>query len=164
MCLVVSEQRTHRFSLLCVFCSVQDYVYALLPLLEDALMDRDMVHRQTAASVVKHMSLGVQGLSREDAMSHLLNFVWPNIFETSPHLINAVTDAIDGLRTALGPTKMLQYILQGLFHPARKVRTVYWRLYNSVYIGCQDALVPAYPRLVEEKDVKFRRWELEQFL
>jgi splicing factor 3B subunit 1 len=127
-------------------------------------MDRDMVHRQTAASVVKHMSLGVQGLSREDAMAHLLNYVWPNIFETSPHLINAVTEAIEGLRTALGPTKILQYLLQGLFHPARKVRTVFWRLYNTVYISCQDALVPAYPRLAGEKEEQFRRWELEQFL
>lgn len=27
--------------------------------------------------------------------------------------------------------------LQGLFHPARKVREVYWRLYNNVYIGAQ---------------------------
>ncbi len=26
---------------------------------------------------------------------------------------------------------------QGLFHPARKVREVYWRLYNNVYIGAQ---------------------------
>lgn len=31
----------------------KDYVYAVTPLLEDALMDRDLVHRQTAASVVK---------------------------------------------------------------------------------------------------------------
>jgi hypothetical protein len=31
----------------------KDYIYAVAPLLEDALMDRDMVHRQTAAAVVK---------------------------------------------------------------------------------------------------------------
>jgi splicing factor 3B subunit 1 len=31
----------------------KDYVYAVVPLLQDALMDRDMVHRQTACSVVK---------------------------------------------------------------------------------------------------------------
>ena len=29
---------------------------------------------------------------------HLLNFVWPNIFEVSPHVINAVTEAIEGLK------------------------------------------------------------------
>ena len=38
----------------------KDYIYAVTPLLQDALMDRDLVHRQTAASVVQHMSLGVQ--------------------------------------------------------------------------------------------------------
>ena len=31
----------------------KDYIYAVSPLLEDALMDRDLVHRQTAASVVQ---------------------------------------------------------------------------------------------------------------
>jgi HEAT repeat protein len=33
----------------------KDYIYAVTPLLEDALMDRDAVHRQTAASALKHM-------------------------------------------------------------------------------------------------------------
>lgn len=33
----------------------KDYIYAVTPLLEDALMDRDLVHRQTACSVVKRM-------------------------------------------------------------------------------------------------------------
>lgn len=37
----------------------QDYIFAVAPLLEDALMDRDLVHRQTAAAVVQHISLGV---------------------------------------------------------------------------------------------------------
>lgn len=27
--------------------------------------------------------------------------------------------------------------LQGLFHPARKVREVYWKIYNMLYIGSQ---------------------------
>ncbi|KAJ1642666.1 Splicing factor 3B subunit 1, partial [Dispira simplex] len=98
----------------------KDYVYAVTPLLEDALMDRDLVHRQTACATIKHMSLGVVGLQCEDALLHLLNYVWPNIFETSPHVTNAVMDAIEGLRVALGPGLMLFYILQGLFHPARR--------------------------------------------
>ena len=41
----------------------KDYIYAVTPLLEDALMDRDLVHRQTTASAVKHMALGVAGLA-----------------------------------------------------------------------------------------------------
>jgi hypothetical protein len=53
----------------------KDYIYAVTPLLEDALMDRDLVHRQTAASVIQHMALGVAGGCRHltctrDVCSH----------------------------------------------------------------------------------------------
>ncbi|XP_057949964.1 uncharacterized protein LOC131144975 [Malania oleifera] len=128
----------------------KDYIYAVTPLLEDALMDRDLVHRQIAAFAIKHMALGVAGLGCEDALVHLLNYVWPNIFETSPHVINVVMEAIKGMRVALGAAAVLNYCLQGLFHPARKVREVYWKIYNSLYIGAQDALVAAYPVLEDE--------------
>ncbi|KAJ6819586.1 splicing factor 3B subunit 1-like [Iris pallida] len=142
----------------------KDYIYAVTPLLEDALMDRDLVHRQTAASAVKHMALGVAGLGCEDALVHLLNYVWPNIFETSPHVINAVMEAIEGMRVALGAATILNYCLQGLFHPARKVREVYWKIYNSLYIGAQDALVAAYPVLEDEENNVFSRPELMMFV
>ncbi|CAA7034833.1 unnamed protein product [Microthlaspi erraticum] len=142
----------------------KDYIYAVTPLLEDALMDRDLVHRQTAASAVKHMALGVAGLGCEDALVHLLNYIWPNIFETSPHVINAVMEAIEGMRVALGPAVILNYCLQGLFHPARKVREVYWKIYNSLYIGAQDTLVAAYPLLEDEQNNVFSRPELTMFV
>ncbi|KAK7306536.1 hypothetical protein VNO77_44483 [Canavalia gladiata] len=142
----------------------KDYIYAVTPLLEDALMDRDLVHRQTAASAVKHMALGVAGLGCEDALVHLLNYVWPNIFETSPHVINAVMEAIEGMRVALGAAVVLNYCLQGLFHPARKVREVYWKIYNSLYIGAQDALVAAYPALEDEQNNVYSRPELMMFI
>jgi splicing factor 3B subunit 1 len=139
----------------------KDYIYAVTPLLEDALMDRDLVHRQTAAFVVQHLSLGVAGLGCEDALTHLLNYVWPNIFEPTPHIVQAVTGAIDGCRVALGPCVVLMYVLQGLFHPARKVRQTYWKLYNSLYIGAQDALVAFYPRLGDEGANTYQRHELD---
>uniref|UniRef100_T1IVP7 Splicing factor 3B subunit 1 n=1 Tax=Strigamia maritima TaxID=126957 RepID=T1IVP7_STRMM len=143
----------------------KDYIYAVTPLLEDSLMDRDLVHRQTACAAIKHMALGVYGFGCEDALVHLLNYVWPNIFETSPHLVQAFMDAIEGLRVALGPVKILQYALQGLFHPARKVRDVYWKIYNTLYIGGQDALVAGYPRLANEPPKnQYVRYELDYIL
>eukprot|EP00441_Pelagodinium_beii_P046867 CAMPEP_0197622916 /NCGR_PEP_ID=MMETSP1338-20131121/3021_1 /TAXON_ID=43686 ORGANISM="Pelagodinium beii, Strain RCC1491" /NCGR_SAMPLE_ID=MMETSP1338 /ASSEMBLY_ACC=CAM_ASM_000754 /LENGTH=1233 /DNA_ID=CAMNT_0043192701 /DNA_START=10 /DNA_END=3711 /DNA_ORIENTATION=- len=142
----------------------KDYIHAVTPILEDALMDRDLVHRQTAAFTIKHLALGVQGLGCEDALQHLMNYVWPNVFENSPHLIMAVFDAIDGFRVSLGPTKVLQYLLQGLWHPARRVRAVYWRLYNNLYIGSQDALIPSYPKLEDDAEHCYRRTELELLL
>lgn len=139
----------------------KDYIYAVVPLLEDALMDRDLVHRQTACAAIKHMALGVYGFGCEDALVHLLNYVWPNIFETSPHLVQAFMDAVEGLRVALGPIKILQYTLQGLFHPARKVRDVYWKIYNSLYIGAQDALITGYPRIENDPKNQYVRYELD---
>lgn len=124
-----------------------DYIYAVTPMLEDALVDRDLVHRQTSCSAVGHLALGVRGLGVEDALIHLLNHVWPNIFETSPHVINAVMAAIQGCAVALGPAPILLYLLHGLFHPAKKVREVYWRIYNALYIHAQDGLVPCYPNV-----------------
>ncbi|EFQ35244.1 splicing factor 3B subunit 1 [Colletotrichum graminicola] len=129
----------------------KDYVYAVTPLLEDALIDRDQVHRQTAASVVKHIALGVVGLGCEDAMIHLLNLLYPNLFETSPHVIDRIIEAIEAIRMAVGPGVVLNYVWAGLFHPARKVRQPYWRLYNDAYVQGADAMVPYYPNLDEEK-------------
>jgi len=99
----------------------KDYIYSVIPLLEDALTDRDLVHRQTAAAAIKHLSLGVAYLNCEDALVHLRNFIWPNIFETSPHVINAVMEGIEGLRVGLGVGRLMLYVVQGLFHPARRV-------------------------------------------
>lgn len=128
----------------------KDYVYAVTPLLEDALIDRDQVHRQTAASVVKHIALGVVGLGCEDAMIHLLNLLYPNLFETSPHVIDRIVEAIEAVRMAVGPGLVLNYVWAGLFHPARKVRTPYWRLYNDAYVQGADSMVPYYPCLVDD--------------
>lgn len=129
----------------------KDYVYAVTPLLEDALIDRDQVHRQTAASVVKHVALGVVGLGCEDAMLHLLNLLYPNLFETSPHVIDRIIEAVDAIRMAVGPGMVMNYVWAGLFHPARKVRVPWFRLYNNAYVHQADAIVPYYPNLDEER-------------
>jgi len=139
----------------------KDYIYSVTSLLEDALMDRDMVHRQTASSTIKHIALGVVGLGCEDALLHVLNFVWPNIFEVSPHVTNAVMECIEALMVALGPSKIMSYLLQGLYHPARRVREVYWKIYNSLYIFAQDALTSTYPKIEEDGINKYRRTHLE---
>ena len=124
----------------------KDYIYSVTPLLEDALIERDLVHRQIASTAIKHMCLGSLASSCEDSYIHLLNLIWPNIFETSPHVINSVIDAIDALVFSVGAGTLLQYILQGLFHPARRAREIYWRLYNNLYIFSSDSLVAFYPR------------------
>lgn len=77
------------------------------------------------------MSLGVYGFGCEDSLNHLLNYVWPNVFETSPHVIQAVMGALEGLRVAIGPCRMLQYCLQVRFHFQHGCCTFVFCLSNS---------------------------------
>ncbi|KAL8280130.1 hypothetical protein RQP46_007460 [Phenoliferia psychrophenolica] len=130
----------------------KDYIHSVVTCLEDALTDRDLVHRQTAATIVKHLALGTAGLGNEDAHLHLMNLIWPNVFEQSPHVIGAVLDAIEAMRVALGPGIVLAHVLQGLWHPARRVREVYWQIYSTLYLGAQDALVAFYPSIPDLSD------------
>lgn len=48
---------------------------------------RDIVHRQIAMDAVAHLTLGVYGFGCEDALIHIFNYVWPNMLENSPHVI-----------------------------------------------------------------------------
>ncbi|KAK9478770.1 armadillo-type protein [Lipomyces japonicus] len=136
----------------------KDYVYSVAPLLEDALIDRDQVHRQTAATVVKHLALGCVGLGCEDTMLHMLNLLMPNLFETSPHVIDRIIEGIEAIRNCIGVGLVMNYTWAGLFHPARKVRQPYWRLYDSAYVQSADALVPYYPTVDEQN---YKRDELD---
>lgn len=125
--------------------AAQDYIYVLLPLLQDALTDRDLVHRQTAATCIKHLGISCQGRGLEDAFIHSMNLLMPNIFETSPHVISRIHEGLEALRVALGPGVAMNYVWTGLFHSARHVRKAYWKLFNAAYISQPDALVPYYP-------------------
>ena len=71
----------------------------MTPLLEDALMiEISCIGKQ---QLQKHMALDVAGLGCEDDLVHLMNYVWTNIFETSPHVVNAVMETIEGIPNLL---------------------------------------------------------------
>ena len=62
-----------------------------------------------------------------------------------------------GLRGGLGPGYVLNYVLQGLYHPARRVREVYWKIYNTLYIYGADALTQYYPALESDETNSYQR-------
>lgn len=148
----------------------KDYLFAITPLLEDALTDRDQVHRQTAATVIRHMALNCVGLTNDDyydVFIHYLNLLLPNVYETSPHVINRILESIEGIRAVIGMGSFSNYIWAGLFHPARKVRNPYWKIYNSAYVQHSDALVPYYPQLDKLQDddtINYKIEELDLFI
>jgi splicing factor 3B subunit 1 len=128
------------------------YLYSVVTLLEDALMERDIVHRQIACSVFRQMCIVGYGYFPEDLAIHLLNYVWPNIFEPSAPALLVVLEAIDACRLLLGAGFIAQYCIQGLFHPARKVREVYWRIYNNLVVSSADALAATLDRSIFPAD------------
>ena len=79
------------------------------------LFCRDLVHRQTAMAAIQHLALGVYGFGCEDALTHLLNYVWPNVFETSPHVVQAFMGAVEGIRVGTGSANILHYVLQVMY-------------------------------------------------
>ncbi|KAI1721248.1 splicing factor 3B subunit 1 domain-containing protein [Ditylenchus destructor] len=142
----------------------KDYIYAVTPLLIDALMERDVVHRQIAIDAVAHLTLGAYSFGCEDALVHLMNYVWPNMLENSPHVIQRFVFACDAMRVSLGPIKVLQYCLQALWHPARKVREPCWKVFNNLILGSQDAIVAGYPRIEDTDRNRYVRYELDYVL
>ncbi|KAH3899306.1 related to U2 snRNP component HSH155 [Saccharomycodes ludwigii] len=120
------------------------YIYLISPILQDALTDRDLVHRQTAATILKNISLTCHSNGKEDCFIHLLNLLLPNIFETSPHAIIRIKEALDAVRIAVGPGVFMNYIWAGMFHSSRKVRKAFWSIYNNAYVQQCDSMVPYY--------------------
>ncbi|CAH2355236.1 U2 snRNP component Hsh155p [[Candida] railenensis] len=145
----------------------KDYLYAITPLLEDALTDRDLVHRQTASSVVQKIAINCFTLIDDknyELFIHFLNLIIPNIYETSPHVINRIFDSMDSIRVSIGAGVFMNYIWAGLFHPARKVRAPFWKAYNRAYIQNSDVLVPCYPILTNIEDKSYEIEELSLIL
>lgn len=56
------------------------------------------------------------------------------------------------------------YVVQGLWHPARRVRQIYWRIYNMLYVSSQDNLVAFQPILNNDKYNQYEQPELMMFL
>ncbi|KAJ8461972.1 hypothetical protein ONZ51_g11202 [Trametes cubensis] len=113
------------------------YADSVVMMLKDALAD----HRQTASTFVKHLALGVglHASPHEPCLAQLLR----DVHTSSARGYGSYRGCARHPRLGV----LLSYTLQGLFHPVRKVREVYWRIYNSLYLGAADALVPSYPDL-----------------
>lgn len=144
----------------------KDYLNAITPLLEDALTDRDQVHRQTAATVVCHIALNCVGVTNDyhDVFVHFLNLVVPNLYELSPHVAIRIVECVTALRVVLGPGVFFNYVWPGLFHAAKKVRAPYWKIYNAAYVQSCDAIVPYYPLLDTMPDTSYNVDELDIWL
>lgn len=123
----------------------RDYLYLVVSMIQHALTDRNVVLRQTGATVVRSLSVSCKNSGNEDVFIHFLSLLIPNIFETSPHAIEKIRLAIDGLRVSVGTELLMQYMWAGLAHPSSAVRNAYYAVYNGIELEEQERLVPLYP-------------------
>jgi splicing factor 3B subunit 1 len=150
-------------------------VHAVLPLLERALTERQLQHRRMACEAVREMMLACAGgVDADGAMRpvwvHLLNFVLPTLLEPvvvgkeQRRSVSTVVEVLEAARLVLPPAAVLQLLEQGMFHPARFIRDVYWGAYNTLAVGAGEALVAAYPPVGgddEHEGPTYRRHLLE---
>lgn len=68
------------------------------------------------------------------------------------------------MSVALGVTRILQCVLQGLFNPARRMRKVCWKPYKPLYMLGADMLTPAYPSLSDDGVNTLRRTRVKAFM
>lgn len=153
-----SESENERQSILktanfaAEFCDdLPPYVDVLLGFAEHALLTPSQSSRQTAAAIVEETAKKCVGAGLEPEFVHALNSLMPSIYETSTHVRERVQAAFRQLARVLGPGVVVQYLLAGLFHPARRVRTAYWGLFNAAY---QDTPVTVLVPLYEEEDIR----------
>lgn len=59
---------------------------------------------------------------------------------------------------------MMLYVLQGLFHPARRVREIYWRVYNNMYVYASHSMVAGYPRMENTEKNNYQMESMDVFL
>lgn len=138
-------------------------VHALLPLLERALTERELQHRRLACEAVREMILACGGgLDNEGQMRgvwlHLLNFVVPTLLEPiatgkeQRKAVSSVVEVFEAARLVLPAGYLLQLLEQGMFHPARFVRDVYWNTFNTIAVGAGEQLVAYYPSIHDDRE------------
>ena len=151
----------------------REYLFPLIPLFQRAITETELQHRRMAVEAARAAVMAVVGHDGfYEVVLHLLNLTHPNIVEllARPNstkgteernkLVTAVVGLYEAARLVLGSQVLLQYLIQGLYHPARGVRDVYWRTYNILLVGNPEALVPAYPTVDDEANKRFKRHEL----
>lgn len=125
----------------------ENLIHAVLPVVEDAMMDEDPGYRGLGLGVIKHIVLN-SPQADTSLLVHLLNLVWPNILDYTPLVRSAFDECIEAFCTALSSQALYRYILQGIFHPSQAVQQRYRSVFGTMKHF--DSTTLAHCFLVEE--------------
>ncbi|TBU01962.1 subunit of U2 snRNP spliceosome, partial [Hamiltosporidium magnivora] len=123
----------------------RDYIPCLINIIEDSLSEKDIVHRQLGMICVKSIVLSCKSPNiNQDLLIHLFNYVFPNIFETSVYLEDIFFQCMEVFCLKMDPLILIQYLVQGLFHPAKRVRNKYFKILEMVEKYRPDSFITAF--------------------
>jgi len=124
---------------------VSNYVPILMPLIEDALTEKDPVCRTLSMNLITNIVLCYRTCPNVPILVHLLNFVFPNILEINNNQVCVSFDnCFESFSRCLGGAYLYKYIVQGLCHPAKAVRKRYQSISNILekhYPGLVDSCI-----------------------
>lgn len=153
-----------RFILEEVGSQGKDYIFSLVPLIERAATEQSLQVRRMAMELIRAVlfvmvDVPVGGSESFPKLAiHLLNLAHPNLVELLSgkkekisedrlKLVSATVQVYEVARLIVGSQLVFQYLANGLFHPSEKIRDIFWRTYNLIYLANPEALIPAYPPL-----------------
>jgi splicing factor 3B subunit 1 len=111
----------------------RDYVCAVIPVLEDALADDDPAYRSLGLSMARGIILSYKApVIDTEVLIHILNLMWINILDYTPQVRLAFDECIGALSSVLGSEYLYKYVVQGLFHPAGRVRERYQDVFKEM--------------------------------
>jgi splicing factor 3B subunit 1 len=132
-------------SVLCIYQRVgdkgRDYVHAIIPLIEDALTDDDPMYRNIGLNVVRSVVSSYRApVIDTEIIVHLLNLMWINVLDYTPQIRLSFDECIEAMSSVLGSDYLHKYVVQGLFHPARRVRERYQDVFRIMQRSDSTAL------------------------
>lgn len=102
------------------------YVYSMLPMIEDVMMDEDPLYRGLGINLIRHVVLNLPPPTMDmELVIHLLNLIWANVLDPVPAIQKSFDECMESFATILSSQVMYGYVQQGLFHPSGRVRKRY---------------------------------------
>ncbi|KHN68856.1 subunit of U2 snRNP spliceosome [Ordospora colligata] len=106
-----------------------EYIYSMVAVIEDALMDKDPAYRSAGIILVKHVVLNHRKVNTDVVfVTHLLNMVWINILDSTPIVKASFDECMEAFSVVLTSRLLYTYVLGGLLHPSGIVRQRYYEV------------------------------------
>ncbi|WUR02243.1 splicing factor 3B subunit 1 [Vairimorpha necatrix] len=126
------------------------YIPYLTSIIEDSILNPVIDFRVEGVELCTELLINLDKSEMDvEILTHHLNLIWYNILETNTIIIKEFNKFIKNFTKTLGAQFLIKYVIQGMFHPSKKVR----RRYNEIYeiIKLVDKNVTEYLEIIKKE-------------